>query len=58
MNTKTPRIMTPRIMTPKTNQVSRARNIAATLGTYRAARYLASRGWSVEAARFILLGAA
>jgi len=28
----------------------RAQNIARTFGTYKAARYLRSRGWSLEAA--------
>lgn len=32
------------------------RGIRKSLGTYTAARYLAKRGWSVEAALFILLG--
>ena len=36
--------------------ITRARHIRKTLGTYIAARFLAKRGYSVEAARFILLG--
>lgn len=38
-------------------QIERARQIKATLGLVTAARYLAKRNWSVEAAVFILLGA-
>jgi hypothetical protein len=34
--------------------LSRARTIQATLGTYAAARFLLARGWSVEAAAFML----
>lgn len=34
--------------------IERARNIASTLGTFAAARYLWKRGWSVEAAAHIL----
>ena len=37
-------------------QIEQARAIHKTLGTYTAARYLALRGWSLEAARYILLG--
>ena len=36
-------------------RIERARHIARTLGVYRAARYLFARGYSVEAARWILL---
>ena len=32
------------------NQFKRARIIAETLGTYRAARYLRARGWPLDAA--------
>lgn len=35
--------------------IERARAIRATLGTFRAARYLYKRGWSVEAAVVVLL---
>lgn len=38
------------------SQVALARHIRRTLGTYRAARFLAKRGWSIDAARWILLG--
>jgi hypothetical protein len=37
-------------------QPERARHIARTLGTFRAARYLRARGWSIEATRWIILG--
>ena len=36
--------------------IRKAKLIARTLGTYRAARYLAARGISVEGARWVLLG--
>lgn len=36
--------------------IEQARHIAATLGVYTAAKYLANRGWSLEAASYILLG--
>ncbi len=32
----------------------KARHIARTLGMFRAARYLATRGWSIEAALWAL----
>lgn len=38
-----------------TPQIARARQIARTLGFYVAARYLARREWSIEAALWILL---
>jgi hypothetical protein len=38
------------------SQITRARMISRSLGFYVAARYLALRGWSLDAARFILLG--
>jgi hypothetical protein len=38
------------------SEVARARHIRRTLGTYVAARFLAKRGWSIEAALWILLG--
>jgi hypothetical protein len=38
------------------SQITRARRIARSLGFFVAARYLALRGWSLDAARFILLG--
>lgn len=34
--------------------IERARTIAQTLGTFAATRYLRKRGWSVEAAAWIL----
>lgn len=36
------------------SHIPRARSIARTLGTFYAARYLAARGWSVDAALYIL----
>jgi hypothetical protein len=36
------------------SQIERARKIAATLGTFRAARYLRGRGWSIEGAIQVL----
>lgn len=36
--------------------IEQARFIAGTLGIYTAAKYLANRGWSVEAAMYILTG--
>lgn len=36
--------------------IVRARAIKRTLGTYRAARYMAKRGWSIEGALWILVG--
>lgn len=41
-----------RLNTPKNNvtQIERARIIKRTLGTRVAARYMALRGWSIEAA--------
>lgn len=45
--------------TNKSNRthIEQARHIAATLGMYTAAaRYLHNRGWSIEAASYILLG--
>lgn len=38
-------------------EIERARQIRKSLGITTAARYLAKRNWSVEAAVFILLGA-
>jgi hypothetical protein len=35
--------------------IRRARHVMRTLGAWVAARYLYKRGWSLEAARFILL---
>lgn len=40
----------------KQNQLRIARNIAACVGIKPAAAYLADNGWSIEAARWILLG--
>lgn len=34
--------------------IRKARHIGKTLGHYRAARYLRARGWSLEAALYIL----
>lgn len=36
------------------NEISRARAIQRTLGTFTAARYLFLRKWSIEAALYIL----
>lgn len=36
------------------SQIDRARHIARTFGTYRAARYMRTRGWSLEAALWAL----
>lgn len=41
---------------PHRSHVRKARHISRTLGTYRAARYLKARGWSIEGALFILTG--
>lgn len=38
------------------SQIERARHTKRTLGTHCAARFLCKRGWSIEAALFILLG--
>lgn len=38
------------------SQMEKARQIKSTLGIFTAARYLQKRGWSIEAAVFILLG--
>lgn len=43
-------------MNAKLLEIRKARNIAKSLGTFTAARYLAKRDWSLEAALFILLG--
>lgn len=40
----------------KQKQIKRALVIGASLGTRVAARYLALRGWSIEAALYVLLG--
>lgn len=37
-------------------QIEKARQIRDTLGAFTAARYMAKRGWSLESARFVLLG--
>ncbi len=42
-------------MTSKCYEIRRAQVIQRTLGTFRAARYLFLRGWSLEAARWALL---
>jgi hypothetical protein len=41
--------------TPLIVQIQRAKCLTRTLGFYIAARYLAKRGWSIEAACWILL---
>lgn len=38
------------------SEIVRAQRINKSLGTFTAARYLAKRGWSIEAAQYILLG--
>lgn len=38
------------------NHITRARNIASSLGVRVAAGYLRDRGWSIEAALWILTG--
>lgn len=43
-------------MDERQKQLRRAQHIRKTLGTWVAARYMAKRGWSIEAARYILLG--
>lgn len=45
-------------LTTKNNvsQVERARIISKTLGTFTAARYLAKRGFSIDATLFIIFG--
>lgn len=40
----------------KQNQLRVAKNIAACMGIKPAASYLAANGWSIDAARYILLG--
>ena len=40
----------------KQKQINRARVIGASLGTRVAARYMYLRGWSLEAALYVLLG--
>lgn len=40
---------------PLVVQIQRAKTIARTLGFYIAARYLARRNWSIDAACWILL---
>jgi hypothetical protein len=37
-------------------QLMRARAIRRSLGVYTAARYMELRGWSIEAALFVLVG--
>lgn len=37
-------------------EIEQSRQIAKSLGHFTAARYLAKRGWSIDAALFILLG--
>lgn len=50
MNTK----ITPLIPTGKQHELIRAKIIKRTLGTFTAARYLALRGWSLEASMWTL----
>ena len=38
------------------SNIASARRIARTLGAFTAARYLALRGWSLEAALYIVCG--
>ena len=38
----------------KQSPIERARHIQRTFGTYKAARFMAKRGWSIEAALWIL----
>jgi len=37
-------------------QLRKAMNIYKTLGPWVAARYMARRGWSIEAALYVLIG--
>ena len=37
-------------------EIQRAKNIGKSLGVWVAARYMYKRGWSIEAARYVLLG--
>ena len=37
-------------------EIKRAKIIAKSLGAFVAARYMAKRGYSLEAARFVILG--
>ena len=39
------------------SELGRAVNIARSLGTYTAARYMQKRGWSLEAALWVLVRA-
>jgi hypothetical protein len=43
-------------MNEKQKQLRRAQHIKKTLGVWVAARFMAKRGWSIEAARYVLLG--
>lgn len=40
----------------KRSQIEQARSIAKSLGAFTSARYLAKRGWSLEAALFVICG--
>lgn len=40
----------------KIEQIKKAKNLKKTLGTRAAAGYLRNRGWSLEAALFIIVG--
>jgi hypothetical protein len=44
-------------MNDKQKQLRRAQHIQKTLGVWVAARYMALRGWSIEAALWVLVGA-
>jgi len=44
-------------MSDRQYQIVRAQRISKSLGFYTAARYMCIRGWSIEAARYVLLGA-
>jgi len=43
-------------MSNKQKEIQRALNIQKTLGVWVAARFMCKRGWSIEAARYVLLG--
>lgn len=52
-----PEVMFTRPVLKRGNEIARARAIQKSLGVRYAAGYMRNRGWSVEAARYILLGA-
>lgn len=43
-------------MIDRQKQLRKAMNIYKTLGPWVAARYMARRGWSIEAALYVLIG--